>query len=100
MVWDCMMRNCIDHIALFNERLNAEKYICILENALVPTTYEFELVHGDVTLIHDNASAYLAKSVQNWLKHNDYSSLKPGSQCDAGTYYIQSTSHLATSERA
>ena len=49
------MRNHIGHIALVNERLNTEKYICILENALVPTIYEFELGHSDVTLMHDNA---------------------------------------------
>ena len=35
------MRNRIGHIALFNERLHAEKYIWIFENELVPTIYEF-----------------------------------------------------------
>ena len=41
MVWGCMMRNRIGHIALVNEGLNAEMYICFFESALVPTMYEF-----------------------------------------------------------
>ena len=65
MVWGCMMRNHIGHIALVNEQLNAEKYICILENALVPTIYEFELGHGDVTLMHDNAPTHGQRVSEN-----------------------------------
>ena len=77
MVWGCMMRNRIGHIALVNDWLNTEKYICILENVLVPTIYEFELGHGDITLMHDSAPAHQAKSVQKWLQHHGSSSLSP-----------------------
>ena len=51
--------------------------VCILENVLVPTIHEFELRHGDVTLMHDNALAHQAKSVQKWLQRNGHSSLSP-----------------------
>ncbi len=71
------MRNRIGHIALVNEWLNTEKYICILENALVPTIYEFELGRGHITLMHDNTPAHQAKGVQKWLQHHGYSSLSP-----------------------
>ena len=60
-----------------NERLNAEKYIRILKNELVPTIYKFELGHGDVTLRHNNAPAHRAKGVQKLLQHNGYSSRSP-----------------------
>ena len=52
--------------------------VCILENVLVPTIHEFELRHGDVTLMHDNALAHQAKSVQNGSSKMATALLVPG----------------------
>ena len=50
--------------------------VCILENVLVPTIHEFELRHGDVTPMHDNA--HQAKSVQNGSSKMATALLVPG----------------------
>ena len=53
-----MMRNGIGDIALVNEVNYMLKGHMHSRNSLVPTICEFELGHGDVTLMHGNAPAH------------------------------------------
>src|SRR3954453_19987445 len=68
MVWGCSCNFKVGPLVLIEERLNAEKYVELLEHYLLPFLSELE--SNSHTFQDDNASAHSARLTKSWKEEN------------------------------
>lgn len=82
MVWGCMSAKGVGQLHFINGTVNAEKYINILEENLIPSISKLADC-GEYTFQHDGASPHTAKKTKQWLQENNINILEwPSSSPD------------------
>lgn len=70
MVWGCMSAHGVGDLHFIDGTVNAEKYIDILENNLLPSIERLPLPFGEYIFQQDSAPCHTAKKVKNWMSEN------------------------------
>nr|CAA82360.1 putative transposase [Drosophila hydei]prf//2013359A transposase [Drosophila hydei] len=69
MVWGCMSAKGLGKLHFIEGTVNAEKYINILQDSLLPSIPKLSDC-GEFTFQQDGASSHTAKRTKNWLQYN------------------------------
>ena len=68
MVWECMGWNGVEILVETEGWMDAEQYVFILEDKLLPSMENFAFSKESIIFQQDNNSKYFFKRTQNWLK--------------------------------
>lgn len=68
MVWGCMGWNGVGILAEVEGRMNAEQYVSILEDNLLPTMEYSGIPGGSIIFQQDNDPKHTSKRAQKWLE--------------------------------
>lgn len=71
MVWGCMGWDGVGRLAEVEGRMNADQYVDILEENLLPSLDEFETPTEDLIFQQDNDPKHTSKKAQKWIKDNN-----------------------------
>ena len=71
MVWGCMGWDGVGKLAEVEGRMNADQYVDILEENLLPSLEEFETSTEDLIFQQDNDPKHTSKKAQKWMKDNN-----------------------------
>ena len=74
-IWACMTYYGIGFFTLYDGRLNAERYIEVLGDNLLPTIDLYN-EHNDWIFLQDNAPCHTAKKVTEWFSENNIKTIK------------------------
>lgn len=80
MVWGCMSWEGIGRLAEIEGKMNAEQYVDILENNLLPTMEESEVSLEDLIFQQDNDPKHTSKRAKDWMNNNNITLLDWPSQ--------------------
>jgi len=71
MVWGCMGWNGVGHLAEVEGRMNADQYMSILEDHMLPSLEESGISEEEVTFQQDNDPKHTSKKAKKWMEdHN------------------------------
>ena len=70
MVWGCMEWNGVGQLAEVEGRMNADQYVDILENHLLPSMQEFEIPVEELIFQQNNDPKHTSKKTSTWFKDN------------------------------
>jgi len=71
MVWGCMGRNGVGILAEVEGRMDAEQYVSILEDNLLPSMENSGIPEESIIFQHDNDPKHFSKRAQNWFKSEE-----------------------------
>jgi transposase len=71
MVWGCMGWNGVGELAEVEGRMDADQYVDILNNHLLPSMEESGIVEGGCIFQQDNDPKHTSKKAKNWMEEND-----------------------------
>ena len=71
MVWGCMGWNGVEQLVEVEGRMDADQYVDILDNHLLPSLEESGILEEDCIFQQDNDSKHTAKKTKQWMKDND-----------------------------
>lgn len=75
MVWGCMGWEGVGHLAEVEGRMDANQYVDILENHLLPSMEESGIPLEDIIFQQDNDPKHTSKKAKEWMKDNNISVL-------------------------
>lgn len=70
MVWGCMSAKGVGNLHFIDGTINAQKYINILEDHLLPSINSLSDM-DEYIFQQDGASSHTAKATQNWFQHKE-----------------------------
>jgi transposase len=71
MVWGCMGWNGVGHLAEVEGRMDADQYVSILEDHMLPSLEESGISEEEVIFQQDNDPKHTSKKAKNWMEdHN------------------------------
>lgn len=70
MVWGCMEWSGVGQLAEVEGRMNADQYVDILENHLLPSMQEFEIPVEELIFQQNNDPKHTSKKTSTWFKDN------------------------------
>ena len=68
MVWGCMGWNGVGHLAEVEGRMNADQYMSILEDHMLPSLEESGISEEEVTFQQDNDPKHTSKKAKKWME--------------------------------
>lgn len=71
MVWGCMSAQGVGALHIVDGTVNADKYIGILENHLLPTIRDVERRNVEYIFQQDGAPCHTAKKTKAWMEENE-----------------------------
>jgi transposase len=71
MVWGCMGWDGVGQLAEVEGRMNADQYVDILENNLLPSMEECEIPAEDLIFQQDNDPKHTSNKARIWMEGND-----------------------------
>ena len=71
MVWSSMGWNGVGELAEVKRRMDADQYVDILDNHLLPSIEESGIVKGGYIFQQDNDPKHTSKKAKNWMEEND-----------------------------
>lgn len=71
MVWGCMSAYGVGKLHFIDGIVNAQKYIDILQNQLLPSIETIKSDYDEVIFQQDGAPCHTAKKVKTWLSANE-----------------------------
>jgi len=71
MVWGCMGWNGVGELAEVEGRMDADQYVDILDNHLLPSIEESGIVEGGCIFQQDNDPKHTSKKARNWMEENN-----------------------------
>ena len=71
MVWGCMRWNGVGHLAEVEGRMNADQYVAILEEHMLPSLEESGISEEEVIVQQDNDPKHTSKKAKKWMKDNN-----------------------------
>ena len=71
MVWGCMGWEGVGRLAVVEGKMNADQYVSILEDNLLPSLEESGFFVEDVIFQQDNDSKHTSKKATKWFEDND-----------------------------
>ena len=75
MVWGYMGWNGVGELAEVEGRIDADQYVDILDNHLLPSMEESGIVEGGCIFQQDNDPKHTSKKAKNWMEENDITHL-------------------------
>lgn len=75
MVWGCMGWNGVGHLAEVEGRMDANQYVSILEDHMLPSLEESGIPEEEVIFQQDNDPKHTSKKAQKWMEVNNISLL-------------------------
>ena len=70
MVWGCMGWNGVGQLAEIEGRMNADQYVSILEDHMLPSLEESGLSEEEMIFQQDNDPKHTSKKAKKWMKSN------------------------------
>ena len=70
MVWGCMGWNGVKELAEVRGKIDADQYVDILDNHLLPSMEESGIVEGGCIFQQDIDSKHTSKKAKNWMEEN------------------------------
>jgi hypothetical protein len=71
MVWGCMGWNGVGHLAEVEGRMDADQYVSILEDHMLPSLEESGISEEEVIFQQDNDPKHTSRKAQKWMEdHN------------------------------
>src|SRR3979490_2197296 len=70
MVWGCMGWNGVGKLAEIEGRMDAEQYVEILDDHLLPSIEESGISEGDCIFQQDNDPKHASRKARNWMEEN------------------------------
>ena len=70
MFWGCITAQGIGYACCIDGHMDAELYISILDDYLLPTIKYYKMKKNKLIFQQDNDSKYTAKTTQKWLQDN------------------------------
>ena len=80
MVWGCMGWEGVGRLAEVEGKMNADQYVSIFEDNLLPSMEESGFSAEDVIFQQDNDSKHTSKKATKWFEDNDINVLDWASQ--------------------
>jgi hypothetical protein len=71
MVWGCMGWDEVGRLAEVEGKMDADQYVSILEDNLLPSLEELEFSAKDVIFQQDNDPKHISKKATKWFEDND-----------------------------
>ena len=71
MVWGCLGWEGVGRLAEVEGKMNAEQYVDILENNLLPSMEESGISLKDVIFRQDNDPKHTSKRAKEWMEDNN-----------------------------
>ena len=71
MVWGCLGWEGVERLAEVEGKMNAEQYVEILENNLLPSMEESGISLKDVIFQQDNDPKHTSKRAKEWMEDNN-----------------------------
>ena len=71
MVWGCMGWNGVGHLAKVEGRMNADQYVSILEDNMLPSLEESGIPEEEVIFQQDNDPKHTSKKAKKWMEDNN-----------------------------
>ena len=71
MVWGCLGWESVGRLAEVEGKMNAEQYVDILENNLLPSMEESGISLEDVIFQQDNDPKHTSKRAKEWMEDNN-----------------------------
>jgi hypothetical protein len=71
MVWGCMGWNGVGHLAEVEGRMDADQYVSILEDHMLPSLEESGISGEEVIFQQDNDPKHTSKKAKKWMKDNN-----------------------------
>lgn len=71
MVWGCMGWNGVGHLAEVEGRMDADQYVDILKNHMLPSLEESGISEEEVIFQQDNDPKHTSKKAKKWMEDNN-----------------------------
>jgi transposase len=71
MVWGCMGWNGVGRLAEVEGRMDADQYVSILEDHMLPSLEESGISGGEVIFQQDNDPKHTSKKAKKWMEDNN-----------------------------
>ena len=71
MVWGCMGWNGVGQLAEVEGRMDADQYVIILEDYLLPSMEDFGISTQELIFQQDNDPKHTSKKAKKWMEDND-----------------------------
>src|SRR6266568_3899483 len=71
MVWGCMGWNGVGELAEVEGRMDADQYVDILDNHLLPSIEESGIADGECVFQQDNDPKHTSRKARNWMEENN-----------------------------
>lgn len=71
MVWGCMGWNGVGQLAEVEGRMDADQYVSILEDYLLPSMEDFGISTQELIFQQDNDPKHTSKKAKKWMEDND-----------------------------
>jgi len=71
MVWGCMGWNGVGHLAEVEGKMNADQYVSILEDHMLPSLEESGISGEEVIFQQDNDPKHTSKKAKKWMEDNN-----------------------------
>lgn len=71
MIWGCMGWNGVGHLAEVEGRMDADQYVAILEEHMLPSLEESGIAEEEVIFQQDNDPKHTSKKAKKWMEDNN-----------------------------
>jgi hypothetical protein len=71
MVWGCMEWNSVGMLAKIVGKMNAEQYVDILNDYLLPSIAESEINEEDIIFQQDNDPKHTSRRAREWFEEHN-----------------------------